>query len=106
MKLPAQREADIARTIRMYLECKGLRVFRADAGVPSAHRPRKSSSVGLPDFFGVLPGGRMWCVEVKRPDARPRPNEKRQQIVLAYLREQGALVVVATSVYDVRKAGL
>jgi len=106
VKLPAPREADIARTIRQYLELRGLKVFRADAGVPSYGRPRATASVGLPDFFGILSDGRWWAVEVKRPGARPRSNEARQQAVLEHLRANGALVVVATCVEDVQAAGL
>jgi hypothetical protein len=97
-------EANVARQIREYLEVIGLRVFRADAGVPSFGKPRRSSGVGLPDFFGILPGGRWWAVEVKRPKARPRANEAEQNAVLDHLRAHGALVIVASSVDDVRQA--
>lgn len=98
-------EADVARQIREYLErALGLRCFRADAGFAGGRGARRSSSIGLPDLFGILPSGRMWAVEVKRPGARARKNEARQLEVLEYLREQGALVIVARDVVEVQRA--
>lgn len=96
-------EADAQRRIREYLERDlGLVVHRANA---AASRGRRAGgSAGLPDLFGVLPGGRLWGVEVKRLGSRPRPNEAAQQSVLNHWRECGALVCVARTVLEVRAA--
>lgn len=93
---PPKTERDIAREIRAYLESQGLRVFRADASL--GRNGRRSGATGLPDLFCVLAGGRFLGVEVKKPSARPRADEAKQNDVLDYLREQGAIVIVATSV--------
>jgi hypothetical protein len=101
--LPEVTEASIARDIRAYLERDlGLRVFRANAGASRGRRA--GGSTGLPDFFGVLPGGRWWAVEVKKPGAGKRRDEAKQNDTLEHLRTQGALVIVARSVLEVRAA--
>lgn len=33
---------------------------------------------GAPDRLVLMPGGRMWFVEVKRPRVKPRPLQKRR----------------------------
>lgn len=96
------READVQAQVREYLERVGLRCFRADSH--AGRGARRTSATGLPDLFGILPGGRWWAVEVKRPGARPRPNEAAQREILEYLRQNGALVVVASDVSEVQRA--
>lgn len=93
-------ERQVAREIYKYLtETLGLRVFRADPG-GRTWRTRPNAR-GMPDFYGILPGGRWWAIEVKSPDAKPRKDQSAQREILAFLRERGALVIVATSVADV-----
>lgn len=92
-------ESQVAREIDAYLAAIGLRVFRVDQG--GGRFRRRTVGVGLPDRFGILPSGRWWAIEIKRPGARPRPNEAKQNEVLQYLRQHGALVIVAQSVQDV-----
>jgi hypothetical protein len=94
-------EADVARTIRTYLEGIGLRVLRADPG-GRTWRSRPGSR-GMPDFYGILPNGRWWCVEVKAPDARRRNDQPAQSELLRYLTANGALMILATSVQDVHE---
>jgi hypothetical protein len=95
-------ERDVARAIDAYLtDTLGLTVFRPDPrGKTRWVRP---NSAGLPDRFGILPNGRMWCVEVKSPAARPRIDQSKQQATLAYLAANGALVILATSLADVHE---
>jgi len=97
---PAQLlERDVARAIDAYLDTLGLRnLGQRDHG---GRFKRRTTGVGTPDRWGVLPGGRHWAIEIKRPDARPRANEAKQNENLDYLRKQGALVIVARSVTDV-----
>lgn len=92
-------ERDVARAIDAYLDTLGLKnLAQRDHG---GRFKRRTTGVGTPDRWGVLPGGRHWAIEIKRPDARPRPNEAKQNAVLDYLRSQGALVIVARDVADV-----
>lgn len=97
---PIRTEADITGKIREYLIARGLQPFRANA---AAFKGRVNTAQGLPDLFSVLPGGRFLAVEVKKPGAKKRANEAKQQEVLAWLRKQGALVIVARSVEDVEQ---
>jgi hypothetical protein len=93
-------ERDVAKAIDAYLTgTLGLRVFRADQG--GGRFTKRTVGIGLPDRFGILPNGRMWCIEMKRPGARPRANEAKQNEVRDYLMANGALYIVATSVADV-----
>src|ERR1700675_4796663 len=92
-------ERDVARAIDAYLDTLGLKAFRADQG--GGRFSRRTVGVGLPDRFGILPGGRWYAIEIKRPDAKPRANEAKQNATLDYLRAQGALVIVARDVADV-----
>ena len=92
-------ERDVAVEIRAYLLRLGLHVFRSHVGTRTAHT--RPGSAGLPDFYGILPDGRWWAIEVKAPGARPRKNETAQNEVLSMLFENGAVVVVASSVAEV-----
>lgn len=47
--------------------------------------------------------GRLLCVEVKRPGNKPTDT---QRMVMAELEAHGARCLVATSVEDVRRAGV
>jgi hypothetical protein len=96
-------ERDVAKEIDRYLtKTLGLRVFRADQG--GGRFARRTVGVGLPDRWGVLPNGRLWCVEIKRPGAVARKNEAKQNEVLAYLHANNALVIVASSLAAVHAA--
>jgi hypothetical protein len=93
-------ERDVAKAIDAYLTgTLGLWVFRTDQG--GGRFTKRTTGVGLPDRWGVLPNGRMWCVEMKRPGARRRPNEAKQNKVRDYLVANGAIYITATSLADV-----
>jgi hypothetical protein len=99
---PPKLEREIKKEIRAYLLSVGLIPLRANA---AASRGRRAGgSDGLPDFFGILPGGRWWVIEAKRPGAGKRANEAKQNEVLQHLRDNGAFVVVARSVLEVKTA--
>lgn len=55
---------------------------------------------GLPDLWCVI-GGRLTCLEVKRPGERPTP---RQVHVIDRLRRAGATALVVTSVEEAQAA--
>jgi hypothetical protein len=100
-------ERDVAKAIDAYLTgTLGLRnLGQRDHG---GRFRKRTTGVGMPDRWGMLPNGRIWCVEIKAPDARglkpgtkPRANEAKQHEVRDYLVANGALYITATSVFDV-----
>jgi hypothetical protein len=98
------REVDIQRGICQYLDLRRIpfsitdasRTFGTD-GKPRRGKVRKS----WPDISGCLPGGRMLAVEVKTATGGFQPG---QEEMLERLRRQGALVIVARSIDDVKRA--
>ncbi|HAV61685.1 MAG TPA: hypothetical protein DCY13_04880 [Verrucomicrobiales bacterium] len=56
-------------------------------------RRRGTSNKGTADILGVLRGGRLLAVEVKRPGAPPRANEAAQKEWLAKADALGAVVI-------------
>jgi len=98
------READIQKGICELLELMQIPFSVTDAsrsfgpdGKPRRGKVRKS----WPDLIGCLPGGRMLAVEVKTATGGFQPG---QEEMLERLGKQGALVIVARSIDDVRTA--
>lgn len=101
---PTQRsEAEIRAEIETVLRDRRICFSRTDAtpvrvlidGRPIFHgRVRR----GWPDITAVLPGGRLWGIEVKRPGQTltPKQNEVRAEIESA-----GGYFTVAAGVADV-----
>ena len=56
---------------------------------------------GLAIFLGVLPGGRILCIEVKTATGR---LSEPQKLFLDNINERGGLAFVARSIEDVEKA--
>jgi hypothetical protein len=99
-KLESEVQAEILCTLR------GLNLFvwRNPSGIGGGKRVQYQQGAGLPDIGGILPGGRTLAIEVKRPGARKRKNEAKQNEWLDRARRMGACVVVARSVDDVLAA--
>lgn len=98
-KVTATREHIIQNAIADWLGYKGWFVWRNNSGVI---RTISGSYVhmgmaGLPDLF-ALKNGTLLGVEVKRPGKKPTDI---QEQMLAALRLNGALAIVATSTEDV-----
>lgn len=55
---------------------------------------------GAPDRLVLMPGGRMWFVEVKRSGAKPRPLQKRR---VEELTELGFQVRVVSSLDELHE---
>lgn len=98
-------ESQIQRAVLAYLR----RVVKAEAirynsGQMSAGDDRSqrfirfNDAAGHSDIGGVLPGGRAFYFEVKRPGEKPTEKQSR---FLARMGRAGALVGVVTSVEDV-----
>jgi hypothetical protein len=77
-----------------YLETRGIYHWRNSTGAVriAPGRFMRFGKVGSSDILGILPGGRLLCVECKAPDGRLSPEQKQ---FLADVRELGALAVVA-----------
>src|SRR5262245_14161497 len=105
------RERDIQTGICQLLDTLGILYTVSDAGgavrCPTckgwvrASRRRGTVRTSWPDITGVLPGGRMLAIEVKRIIGSFRPG---QPEMLAALVRAGALVIIARSIDDVRQA--
>ena len=101
---PVERsEREIRAEIEAALRSRGVCFSRTDAtpvratddGRPIFHGRVR---VGWPDITAVLPGGRVWGIEVKRPGQTltPKQNEVRAKIESA-----GGYYTIATGVADV-----
>lgn len=106
-KPPVPREADILAAVLSILAWSGILYWRVPLSPVLRGGPGPKARLcpnpmkGFPDIAGVLPGGRLLVVEVKRPGERLRPE---QAVWRANLEAAGALYVLATSVEDVRRA--
>jgi hypothetical protein len=95
-------EKHVLASIKFWMEANGCLVFRRNVGAMRiGKRYVKFSETGAADLFGVLPDGRHVEVEVKRPKARPRPEQ------LAFLRQVnghgGAVAFWADDVFIVER---
>lgn len=72
----------------------GVYVRARNTYIPSTNR-------GSADILGILPGGRLIAVEVKKSSGRLSSH---QELWLDQVRAAGALTVVARSVEDVERA--
>ena len=73
-----KREAEVLGEIRAYLEAVGCRVFRRTVLGPVQLKSGRWCSVessGMADLWGVLPDGRHFELEVKRPGEWPRDDQ-------------------------------
>jgi hypothetical protein len=91
-------EADIKAGIRRYLELRGIFSWNQWQG--------QFSVPGVPDIIGILPGGKILGIEVKRPGWAPRVDNKRwkkQQAFIQRINDCGGVAFVATGIEDVIK---
>lgn len=98
------KESDLKRAILDFLKLYGIFAWNTrNVGVYDPRRGRyiPAPCRGVPDIIGVLPGGRMIAVEVKV--GRNKPTLW-QEVFLQELSSRGALVVVAYSLDDVKRA--
>jgi hypothetical protein len=114
MKIPTRPpvyERDVLRACLAYLHlCPGILAWRNNTGAfavgtGSARRFVRASIKGAPDILGCLPGGgRLLCVEVKRP-GRGVATTPSQADFLSRVQARGGLCLVVCSVDELR-AGL
>lgn len=100
-------ESEIQRSILTLLALRGVYARRINVGMIPVYRTgdsrgfRKSEMTGISDIIGVLPGGRILCIECKRPGGKPTPAQRE---FLDRVNEKGGLAMVATSTRDVEEA--
>lgn len=88
------KEATLENDIVQYLSYCGCMVWRTH---DAKHRPCER---GVPDIVGVMRGGNMIAVEVKRPGQK---TSGIQEDFLERLRYFGATAFVASSLADVQE---
>lgn len=67
-RFEAVRESTLERRLRIEIERRGGK----------ARKFISPGWAGVPDRLVLMPGGRMWFVELKRPGAKPRPLQVRR----------------------------
>jgi len=87
-----------------YLEAMGIYHWRNNTGAVqfAPGRFMRFGKVGSSDVLGVLPGGRLLCVECKAPN-RGRLSPEQKQF-LADVRELGALALVVRGWWELDEA--
>jgi hypothetical protein len=95
-------EAETLRACLTLLEWLRIPAWRANCGA-AKHGDRyvRYGEPGQPDVLGILPGGRLLCLECKSSVGRLRPEQKAW---LARAEGAGALCVVARSIDDLAAA--
>lgn len=66
-------------------------------GVKHGGVRKRNPMKGFPDLWGLQPGGRLFAIEVKRPDGR---FSKEQIQWRKYLIDNGAIYIAARSIDD------
>ena len=87
-----------------YLQARGIYCWRNNTGAVRI-RPgqfMRFGKVGSSDILGILPGGRLLCVECKAPN-RGRLSPEQKQF-LADVRELGALAFVVRGWWELDEA--
>lgn len=98
-------EKDIQKQILEYLALRRIVAWRQNSGAMKgksatgkAWYVKFHTAPGCSDVLGVLPGGRFFAIEVKRPGNVATPN---QESFIEKIRQAGGLAFVAYSVDDV-----
>ena len=102
-------EAPVLNGCLRYLEARGIYHWRNSTGAVQIAPGRfmRFGKKGSSDILGILPGGRMLCVECKAPESGRLSPEQKQ--FLEDVREAGALALVVRGWKELdaalRKAG-
>jgi hypothetical protein len=95
--MKAATESSILAAVRQYLVLRGIFHWRANQGaIPCEGGYRRFNGMrGVSDLLGVLPGGRLLAIEVKRPGERPTPE---QRAFLDTVTQLGGMAILVCSV--------
>lgn len=97
---PNRPEKDIQKDICRYLEMRHLVFTPTNSKMwPNGKGGflRSGGTVGWPDITGLLPNGRLFCIEVKGKHGRVSPIQRK---VMDLITASGGIVGVARSVED------
>ena len=90
-----RRESHLQAAVLATFRAYGILCWPMNREKGGRNRAAHVGFKGLPDIGGVLPGGRAFFCEVKRPGKRPTPH----QVGAMYeLHKQGAFVCTVSSV--------
>jgi hypothetical protein len=98
-------ESDVLRQCLEYLAVKGIFAWRNNTGAAQVDGKRfvRFGIKGSPDILGVMPDGRMLCVECKSATGRQTPEQRAfGEAVIA----RGGVYVVARGIADLQREGL
>ena len=99
----SRREADILRAVLEYLKLAGIFCWRQNTGaVTEGRRFIRFGPKGGSDILGVLPGGRILALEVKR--SWTVKVSEAQLAFLEAIRNAGGVAAIVTSVDEARAA--
>ena len=107
MKLPDPSEKEVQRDIMAFLALHKIFHWRVNSGAITGEYKGKRRFVrftslnGVSDIVGILPGGKMLCIECKRRTGKVSDD---QADFLFRAGSIGALAFVARSVADVENA--
>jgi hypothetical protein len=96
-------ERDVLDGCLKYLQARGIFHWRNNTGAVQI-RPgqfTRFGKVGSSDILGILPGGRLLCVECKAPDGRLSPEQKK---FLDDVRKLGAFTAVVRGWWELDEA--
>lgn len=98
-------EAAVGRAVDSYLRALGAYMRQINSGgtMRNGRWTTSGQGAGISDRIGVLPGGRMICVELKAP-GKKRTITEAQYLFLANVIKRGGCGVVADCVEDVATA--
>jgi hypothetical protein len=102
-RTPQQSESSIVRVIIVALTAKRIWCWRANSGVIPVTSAKYGKRVvvlsppGTPDILGVLPGGRLFGLEVKTRSGRQQPSQVAWQL---RAEENGVRYAVVRSVTE------
>jgi hypothetical protein len=96
-------ESQVLEGCLNYLEVRGIYHWRNNTGAVQIAPGRfmRFGKKGSSDILGVLPGGRMLCVECKAKGGRLSPEQKQ---FLADVQELGALALVVKGWWELDEA--
>jgi hypothetical protein len=97
-------ESDVLSGCLRYLEVRGIYHWRNNTGAVQIAPVRfmRFGKKGSSDILGILPGGRLLCVECKAPNGGRLSPEQKQ--FLTDVREMGALALVIRDWQDLDMA--
>jgi hypothetical protein len=98
-------ESEVLRACLDYLAARGIFAWRNNTGAVRVEGNRfiRFGVKGSPDILGVMPDGRILCIECKSAKGRLTPEQR--EFGAAVLR-RGGVYVVARGIEDLQEAGL